>query len=97
MFGCTDLKAAMALCWKTVWKLDPLPLTVPESLVAGAELGEVGDPGEAVVVDEVDDLELLLQAASKRPAIRSGSPIARIRWGRRRGIGGAPLRACTAR
>src|SRR5580704_8600855 len=29
MPGSTDLKAAMADSWKTVWKVDPLPLSVP--------------------------------------------------------------------
>jgi hypothetical protein len=53
MLGCTDLKAAMALCWYTVWKVDPLPLTVPESLVAGAVVGE---PGAVVVLDELEFL-----------------------------------------
>jgi hypothetical protein len=93
MFGCTDLKAAIALCWYTVWKVEPLPLRVPESLVLDAEVGE---PGAAVVLDE-DEWELLPQAASKRAAARSGDPTARIRCVRRRGIGGAPLRASAVR
>jgi len=29
MFGWTDLKAAMASCWKVSWNVDPLPLRVP--------------------------------------------------------------------
>jgi hypothetical protein len=93
MFGCTDLKAAMALCWKTVWKVDPLPLTVPESLVLGADVGAAGEAVVVAVVVAEDDLLLLPHAANKRPAARIGSPTARIRGGRRRGVGGAP--GCT--
>jgi len=39
MPGSTDLKAWMAACWKTVWKVDPLALSVPlrlELLLADA-------------------------------------------------------------
>jgi hypothetical protein len=102
MFGCTDLKAAIALCWKTVWKVEPLPLTVPESLVLEEVVGEpgeaavVGEPGEAVVLED-DDLLLLPQAASKRAPVRSGSPTARIRRVRRRCAGGAASRAGAVR
>ncbi len=41
----------MALCWKTVWKVDPLPLSVPESLVVAAVVGDpaAAVPGAAVV------------------------------------------------
>jgi hypothetical protein len=30
--GWTDLKAAMAACWKESWNVDPLPLSVPLTL-----------------------------------------------------------------
>src|SRR5579871_6575392 len=49
----TDLKAAMADCWKTVWKVDPLPLSVPlrlALLLAGAA---------ALLLPPVDALLLL--------------------------------------
>jgi hypothetical protein len=32
MLGWTDLKAAMASCWKVSWNVDPLALRVPVSL-----------------------------------------------------------------
>lgn len=38
MLGWTDLKAAMAASWNVVWNVDPLPSSVPESLVLLAEV-----------------------------------------------------------
>jgi hypothetical protein len=59
MPGSTDLKAEMADSWKTVWKVDPLPFSVPDRLelldadaVAVAVLLEVL---VLVVVDELDE------------------------------------------
>jgi hypothetical protein len=84
MFGCTDLKAWMALCWKTVWKLDPLPLTVPESLVLAAVVGEPGAavPG-AAVVEELDLWELP-QAVTKRASAQIAGRV--VRTSRRREV-----------
>jgi hypothetical protein len=86
MLGCTDLKAWMALCWKTVWKVDPLPLSVPESFVP-EEVPE--EPLEEGFDDEP-------QAASKTAAAITGTPIATIRRVGRRRTGGTPLGACAA-
>jgi hypothetical protein len=41
----TDLKAWSAACWKTSWKVDPLPLSVPERLVDEDPLLDEEDGG----------------------------------------------------
>jgi hypothetical protein len=52
MFGWTDLKAAMASCWKVSWNVDPLALSVPLRLEE--------PPDEALLLDaEPPDAELL--------------------------------------
>src|SRR5580693_9717887 len=55
----TDLKAAMADCWKTVWNVDPLPLSVPlrlELLLADAvELLLVPVDALLLLDDELDE------------------------------------------
>jgi hypothetical protein len=51
MLGWTDLKAWMADCWKTSWKVEPLPFTVPDRLVLGDDdpllVGDGGDEEHA--------------------------------------------------
>jgi hypothetical protein len=54
MFGWTDLKAAMASCWKVSWNVDPLALSVPLSLEPPDE--EDAPP----LADEPPAAELLL-------------------------------------
>jgi hypothetical protein len=36
MLGWTDLKLWIAVCWYTVWNVDPLPLSVPLSWALAA-------------------------------------------------------------
>ena len=57
MLGWTDLKAGMAACWKVSWNVDPLPLSVPESLAVPPPL-----PDEELLPEGLLD-ELELQAA----------------------------------
>jgi hypothetical protein len=62
MFGWTDLKAAMASCWKVSWKVDPLALSVPLRLLDD-------EPPPEELLDE-------LQAASdKAIAVRAAPAI----------------------
>ena len=53
----TDLKAAMADCWKTVWKVDPLPLSVPLRLALLAVAGALVVPVDVLLLldDELDE------------------------------------------
>jgi len=54
MFGWTDLKAAMASCWKVSWNVDPLPFRVP------LRLDEPLDEEELLLAEEPPVVELLL-------------------------------------
>jgi hypothetical protein len=84
----TDLKAAMADSWKTVWKVDPLPLSVPlrlELLLADAvELL----PVDALLLldDELDE-----EHAARATAQTASPAVVTCRL-RRRCISGTPYR-----
>src|SRR5580700_4077119 len=86
----TDLKAAMADCWKTVWNVDPLPLSVPlrlELLLADAvELLLV--PADALLLldDELDE-----EHAARATAQTASPAVVTCRL-RRRCISGTPYR-----
>src|SRR5579863_4103128 len=86
----TDLKAAMADCWKTVWKVDPLPLSVPLRLAlllaaAGALLLL---PAAALLLldDELDD-----EHAARATAQTASPAVVTCRL-RRRCISSTPYR-----
>jgi hypothetical protein len=55
MFGWTDLKAAMASCWKVSWNVDPLPFRVPLRLEPPPE-----EDDAPPLADEPPEGELLL-------------------------------------
>ena len=59
MLGSTDLKLEMACCWKTVWSVDPLPLSVPLRLVlllADADVLLLAVDDEVLLLDgELDE------------------------------------------
>jgi hypothetical protein len=83
----TDLKAAMADCWKTVWKVDPLPLSVPLRLLADAvELLLV--PVDALLLLD-DELE---EEHAARATAQTASPAVVTCRLRRRCISGTPYR-----
>jgi hypothetical protein len=72
----TDLKAAIAASWNVSWKVDPLPLSVPERF----ELLPDVDPlplGAEEVVDEE------LQAAASRAVAARATPTVVARLVRR--------------
>jgi hypothetical protein len=84
----TDLKAAMADCWKTVWKVDPLPLSVPlrlASLLAAA--GALVVPVDVLLLDDGLDEEHAARATAQ-----TASPAVVTRRLRRRCISGTPYR-----
>src|SRR5580700_7936911 len=76
----TDLNAAMADCWKTVWKVDPLPLSVPLRLLA-----------DAVELLLVLDDELEEEHAARATAQTASPAVVTCRL-RRRCISGTPYR-----
>jgi hypothetical protein len=83
----TDLKAAMADCWKTVWNVDPLPLSVPLRLLADAvELLLV--PVDALLLLD-DELE---EEHAARATAQTASPAVVTCRLRRRCISGTPYR-----
>jgi hypothetical protein len=85
----TDLKAAMADCWKTVWKVDPLPLSVPLRLALlladAVELLLV--PADVLLLDDELDEEHAARATAQ-----TASPAVVTCRLRRRCISGTPYR-----
>jgi|SRR5580692_226448 hypothetical protein len=60
MFGSTDLKAEIAVCWKLVWNVEPAALIVPLAVLVEALLDEdapllVVAPVDAPLVDEDEE------------------------------------------
>src|SRR5260370_5532376 len=85
----TALKAAMADCWKTVWNVDPLPLSVPLRLaLLVAAGGALVVPADVLLLldDELDEE----QAA--RATAQTASPAVVTCRLRRRCISGTPYR-----
>jgi hypothetical protein len=67
MLGWTDLKDEIAVSWKVSWNVDPLPLSVPDSLV-----DEDPPPlldGVLVVVDELQAAARTAVAARATPTV----------------------------
>src|SRR5215469_16417498 len=62
MFGWTDLKFVMAVCWNVSWNVDPLPFSVPLSFAADPP------PDDGAVVDDE------LHAASDSAAAARATP-----------------------
>jgi hypothetical protein len=81
--GWTDLKLWMAVCWKVSWNVDPLPLSVPESLAALLDEDGLALDEELVLPDE-------LQAANDKAAARA-IPAVALTWMRTRCISDTPL------
>src|ERR1700735_4129748 len=70
MPGSTDLKAEMAASWKTVWKVDPLPFSVPLRLELLLAEAEDVLPAADEVDDELDDEQAArASAATANPAV----------------------------
>ncbi len=85
----TDLKAAIADCWKTDWKVEPLPFSVPLRLaLLLAAAGALVLPVDALLLD--DELEEEEHAA--RATAQTASPAVVTCRLRRRCISGTPLR-----
>src|SRR5580704_17154274 len=85
----TDLKAAMADCWKTVWKVDPLPLSVPLRLALLLEAaGALLVPADVLLLldDELDE-----EHAARATAQTASPAVVTCRL-RRRCISGTPYR-----
>src|SRR5580658_6549679 len=82
----TDLKAAMADCWKTVWNVDPLPLSVPLRL--GLLLADAVEllPVDALLLDDELDEEHAARATAQ-----TASPAVVTCRLRRRCISGTPF------
>src|SRR5271165_3904636 len=91
MLGCTDLKDEMAVSWKVVWNVDPLPLSVPESLAPLlADALPVAEllPLLAGVDEELDEEH----AARPRAVATAAAPTIATRCLRPNGISDTPYR-----
>src|SRR5208337_1626350 len=91
MLGWTDLKLEMACSWKVVWNVDPLPLSVPESLAPllldALPVAELL-PLLAGVDEELDEEH----AARDRAVATAAAPTVATRCLRPSGISGTPYR-----
>jgi len=85
MLGWTDLKAGMAACWYGSWNVDPLALSVPESLAAALLPDEDG-----LALDDELLVPEELQAARDKAAARA-IPAVALTWIRTRCILDTPL------
>ena len=74
----------MAVCWKVVWNVDPLPLSVPESLAAALLL-------DGLVLDDEPPLPDELQAARDKATVTRATPAVAPPWIRTRCISDTPL------
>jgi hypothetical protein len=84
----TDLKAEMADCWKTVWNVDPLPLSVPLRLaLLLAAAGALLVPADVLLLDDELDEEHAARATAQ-----TASPAVVTCRLRRRCISGTPYR-----
>ena len=63
----TDLKAAIAACWKVSWNVDPLPLSVPERLLEEPVEEPLG--AEEVVLEELHAAAKTAVAARATPTV----------------------------
>src|SRR5580704_11290232 len=85
----TDLKAAMADCWKTVWKVEPLPFSVPLRLALLLDAaGALLLPVDALLLldDELDE-----EHAARATAQTASPAVVTCRL-RRRCISSTPYR-----
>jgi hypothetical protein len=64
----TDLKPEMAACWKLVWNVEPLALSVPLSAAALEEVPaagvDVADDAAAELDDELDEEQAAMASAA---------------------------------
>src|SRR5271157_6254512 len=89
MLGCTDLKLEMACSWKVVWNVDPLPLSVPESLAP--VLADALPVAELLPLLAGVDEELDEEHAARDIAVATAAaPTVAIRCLRPSGISGTP-------
>ena len=78
------MKFEMACCWKTVWNVEPLALSVPVRLAALLD-------EDALLLDEDPLLPEDPQAARKETIAAVASPTVVARWMRRRCIFRYPI------
>jgi hypothetical protein len=71
MPGSTALKAEMADSWKTVWKVDPLPLSVPLRAPA-LDAGALPVLVDGLLDDELEEHAARAAATTTSPALMTG-------------------------
>jgi hypothetical protein len=91
MPGSTDLKAEMADSWKTVWRVEPLPFSVPLRLVL-LLADAVALPLLVDVLLLDDELDELDEEHAARATAKTASPAVVTCRLRRRCISGTPYR-----
>jgi hypothetical protein len=91
MPGWTDLNAEMAACWKAVWNVEPLALSVPLSAALLLDEDDALLAGDEVPVEE-DGEELDEEQAARVSAVATtATPAVAARCLRRCGISGFSL------
>src|SRR5271165_4422899 len=90
MPGWTDLKLEAAVSWKVVWNVDPLPLSVPESLAP--LLLDALLVAELLLLAGVDEELDEEHAARDRAVATAAAPTVATRCLRPSGISGTPYR-----
>ena len=79
MLGWTDLKDWMDASWKGVWKVDPLPLSEPESLAVLPPLLDEELLPDAGVLDELELQAARAKAIATRETPAVVTPLTRTR------------------
>jgi hypothetical protein len=88
MLGWTDLKLEIAVSWKVVWNVDPLPFSVPLSLAL--LLDEALLAAELLLLAAVEELDDE-HAARPKAVATAATPTVATRCLRPTGISGTPL------
>src|SRR5271165_898721 len=92
MPGWTDLKLEMACSWKVVWNVDPLPLSVPESLAPLLDEDELPAAAPLPLLAGVDEELDEEHAARPRAVATAATPTVATRCLRPNGISDTPYR-----
>src|SRR5271165_3277325 len=79
MLGWTDLKAGMAACWYGSWNVDPLALSVPESLAVLPPLLDDELLPDAGLLDELELQAARAKAIATRETPAVVTPLTRTR------------------
>jgi hypothetical protein len=90
MPGWTDLNAEMAACWKVVWNVEPLALSVPLSAALLLDEDDELVVGDELPVEEDEELDEE-QAARVSAVATTATPAVAARCLRRRCISGFSL------